>query len=226
MMVSLATVGILATGCAQTVAGIPARPEGGAAAAQDLQRFLLTPEEVDTVIGSTGLEAADATEEMTDLANSMSEGGCLGSLYNAQKSVYADTGWIGVVDQVLTQPAGDTGDQPEGDTRDRVEQTLVQVPSDQHALDFFNESQKNWTNCIGKDVTVDDGAAKIDWRIEGIAISGTTMTQTLRRTGGTQWACQHAVGVGGSHIVEVSVCNPAPAGEAMQLVNRILAGVK
>jgi PknH-like extracellular domain len=166
-----------------------------------------------------------APTAMTDLANSLSDQRCLGSLYNAQQQVYADTDWIGVVDQVLTQPGTNSGDQPDGDTRERVEQTVVQVPSDQHALDFFNESRKNWTYCMGKDVNIDDGAAKIDWHIEGIGSAGTTMIQTMRRTGGTKWGCQHTLGVRDSYIVEASVCNPDPAGEAMQLVNRIMAGI-
>ena len=116
--------------------------------------------------------------------------------------------------------------EPQDDSDHWVEQTVVQFPSHQHALDFFNNSVKDWTNCIGKDVMVDDGENQFHWHFEGIGISDNMMTQTSRQSDGSDWACQHALGAVGNYIVETSGCGNSPEGEAVMLANRIVANLK
>ena len=217
LVAGLAAAGFLAAGCSQTVAGSAQKPDGNSSSAAELAGFLLAPAEVDAVVGSTGIEVTDSAEQPGELADSMSDQRCAATMYNAEKTVYQDTGWTALADQVLTEP----GDQ----SRFWVEQTVVQLPSAQRALDFFNSSVQNWTNCIGTQVTVTNGDDEIDWRFEGIGISGTTMTQTVRRSGGDPWGCQHAFAAAGSRIVEVSVCTAEPAGEAVLMANQIIAGM-
>lgn len=216
---AVSTAAIL-TGCVHTTAGSAVAAGGGHRPAQlsVLARFLLDPGEVNTILGSRDVELVDSADEMSDHSSDISESRCLGALYNAEEAVYRGSGWTDVADQVLTEPQ---------DNSDHwVEQTVVEFESRQRALDFFDTSVTAWTDCIGKDVTVDDGETRFHWRFEGIGISDYLMSQTARQADGSGWACQHALGVVRAYVVEVSACGNAPDGQAVLLASRIMANAK
>jgi|SRR6478735_2805978 len=225
LIVAVPALAALLSGCVQTTAGTP-RPgadltgatTGTSDPAGHLDQFLLTADEVNVVMGSRDIALVDSAEDMADHSSGISDPGCLGALYNAEEDVYQASGWTDVADQVLTEP--------QDDSDHWVEQTVVQFPSHQHALDFFNKSVRDWTNCIGKDVMVDDGENQFNWHFEGIGISDNMMTQTSRQSNGGDWACQHALGAVGDYIVETSACGNSPEGEAVMLANQIVANLK
>ena len=225
LIVGVAALAALLSGCVQTTAGtarpgaeLIGAPTGTSDPGGRLEQFLLTPDELNVVMGSRDIELTDSADDMADHSSDISDPGCLGALYNAEQTVYQASGWTDVADQVLTEP--------QDDSDHWVEQTVVQFPSHQHALDFFNKSVRDWTNCIGKDVMVDDGENQFNWHFEGIGISDNMMTQTSRQSNGGDWACQHALGAVGNYIVETSACGNSPEGEAVMLANQIVANLE
>jgi hypothetical protein len=225
LIVAVVALAALLSGCVRTTAGtarpgaeLTGSPTGTSDPGGRLDEFLLTADEVDVVMGSRDIGLIDSAQDMADHSSGISDPGCLGALYNAEADVYQGSGWTDVADQVLTEP--------QDDSDHWVEQTVVQFPSHQHALDFFNKSVRDWTNCIGKDVMVDDGENQFDWHFEGIGISDNMMTQTSRQSNGGDWACQHALGAEGDYIVETSACGNSPEGEAVMVANQIVANLK
>ncbi len=213
----LAALVLTLSGCAQLVQG-SARPVE-VRGPVDLERFLATPQQIDEIIGSTDIEVVDTSTEMSDLSPDVSDQDCAGALYNTEESIYQDTGWTDVIDQILAEP--------EDDSRHWVEQSVVLLETDQQALDFFERSVEQWTNCIGKDVTVygDDDGDENSWRFEGISISGQMMTQTAQQHDGGGWACRHALGAVSNHIVEVAACGDAVDGGATAIADKIVENI-
>ena len=75
-----------------------------------------------------------------------------------------------------------------------------------------------WTNCIGKNVMVDDGENQFHWQFEGIGISEHTMTQTSRQSNGGDWAVSTRSALSAMTSWR---CRPAgnAQGEAVMLAN-------
>lgn len=223
VIVGLTVLAVLLCGCVQTTAGTArtgADPIRSTTDTPDsrLAQFLLTPDEVHVVMGSDDIELVDSNDDMSDNSADISDPSCLGALYIAEATVYRGTGWTDVLDQVFAEP--------EDDSNHWLEQTVVALPSRQHVLDFFNRSVRNWTNCIGKQVTVDDGENQFDWRFEGIGISDNRMNQTAQQANGGEWACQHVLAAVRNYIVETAACGNSLKGQAVQLANRIVANIK
>lgn len=214
------TAGLLLTGCVHTTGGtaVPGARAAEPSGMPALANFLLDPAEVNLVLGSHDVELVDSADEMADHSSQFTDSRCLGALYNAEEDVYRGTGWTAVADQVLTEP--------QDDSDHWVEQSVVAFESHQHATDFYDKSVQVWTDCIGRDVTVDNGEIQFHWRFEGIGISDNVMSQTVRQEDGDGWACEHALGVKGSYIIEVSACGNSPDGQAVLLASRIIANVQ
>lgn len=209
VLAGVAALAVL-SGCTQTTAGTAHTPAGGAG---NLAAFLLPPDVVDSVVGSHGLAVVDTISEITDHSGSVSEPSCAGAVFTVDSTIFGDSGQTGVAGQVLAQPADGS--------RFRVEQIVVAVPSASKAEDTFNAAVQKLTSCIGTQVTVQRDGGSGDQKIEGIGITGMTMTQTVRSAGEPPRACQHALAAAGDHVIETSVCGPDPAGEAIMLANKI-----
>ncbi|MET0701998.1 MAG: sensor domain-containing protein [Mycobacterium sp.] len=231
LVCGLCAMVVIAAGCVNTTGGT-AKPVGagpGTSAAptkptnpgdpdSPLERFLLSVDDINTVMGTNDIELAGSANDLSDHRNDISDPQCLGALYNAEEAVYEKAGWTDVVDQVLTEP--------EDDSSHWVEQTVVQFPSAEAAQDFFDSSFTQWTDCIGKTVMVDDGDYEFNWQFEGISSVDGTISQTARQIDSDGWACQHALGAVKSYILETSVCGLALKDEAVSIVDRLAANVK
>ncbi len=205
-------------GCVHTTAG-QARRAGGdmPAGPVELERFLLKPDRIDQILGSHDIEVIDTATTLAENRSRISDPDCLGALYNAEQTVYADSGWTDVADQVLADQSDDDGHW--------MQQSVVAFDSARQAVDFFNRSVQEWTNCIGKHVTVAEDDNEFGWRVEGIGIQGQMMAQTARQEDAGQWACQHALGVATNHIVEVAACGESIDGQALQLAGEIARNI-
>lgn len=205
------------TGCVRTTAGEAHRAGGPPAAHADLEGFLLSPDRIDDVLSTEDVEVIDTASTLAENRSSVSDPDCLGALYNVEQSVYADSGWTDVIDQVLADQREDGGHW--------MQQSIVAFGSPAQAGDFFDHSVQNWTSCIGKHVTITEDDNEYDWTVEGIDTNGTMMTQTAHEEDGGGWACQHALGSVGNHIVEVAVCSEDPGDQARQIASEIAAKI-
>ncbi|CAN5720872.1 sensor domain-containing protein [soil metagenome] len=219
----LCAVALIASGCVQTTGGT-ARPADTAGPTKSsrpgagLDGILLSVDDVNAIMGSKNMEIMDSANDMADHRADISDPKCLGALYNAEESVYNGTGWKDVVDQVLTEP--------EDDSAHWVEQTVVQFPSAASAKAFEDTSFKQWTDCIGKSVMVDDGEYEYHWQFEGISAVDGTISQTARQTDSDGWECQHAMSVVDTYVLEASTCGMSLEDEAVAIVHGLAANAK
>lgn len=217
--VLVAALAVTLTGCVHTTAGVAHRSGStNPTTVADLERFLLTADRVDAIVGSHDIEVTDSASTMADNYSKISDPDCLGALYNVEQAVYDGSGWTDVADQVLADEGDDDGHW--------VQQSVVAFGSPQQAQDFFDGSVQKWTNCIGKHVTIDEDDNEFAFSIEGIGITGRMMTQTSRQDDSGGWACQHALGAVTNHIVEVAACGNGPDGQAIELANEIASKIK
>jgi hypothetical protein len=223
---ALGAVVIVAAGCVHTTDGVAMPADAGRSSpgapskpgtSDSLERILLSVDDVNAVLGATDVELMGSANDMSDHSGDISDQQCLGALYNAEKSVYANSGWTDVVDQVLAEP--------DDDSSHWVEQTVVRFPSPDAAQAFRDASYAQWMDCIGKTVVVDDGEYEFNWQFEGIASVDGTITQTARQTDSDGWACQHALSVAESYVLEASACGSALQDEATTVVGRLAANV-
>jgi len=223
LVVSLGAAVVLLAGCEQTVAGTakpakqgplsPPTTSSNPAVPADLSKLLLSADDINTIMDATGMEVVNSSDGFTDNADAISDVSCLGALYNAEETVYDGSGWKDVADEVLTEPEDDGGHW--------VEQTVVRMPSPEKAGDFFNKSVQDWTNCIGKKVTIDDGEDSYEWQFEGVSINGQLITQTARQSDSDGWACDHTLAAKAQYIIESSACANSLGGQSEAIVNKI-----
>jgi PknH-like extracellular domain len=214
--IGLAAGAVLLVGCTQTIAGT-AHPEH-ARTGSALGQVLLSESEISDIMGTTGLEVVASSEDMVDSSEEVSEHECLGALYNGEKAVYDGTGWVEIVDQVITEP--------EDDSEHWVEQTAVLFSSAERAADFLDRSKITWANCIGKSVTVDEGGDEFSWRLEGVTIDGASVSQTARQSDDAGWSCRHVLRAASDVIIEVSTCGADLHGQAATIAEKIAGNVK
>lgn len=220
-----AAVALVVSGCESTTAGTarpakrgPLSPATGAtprpgqpgASPED---FLLSADEINEMLNSTDLSVQGTTDQLTDNSADVSDPGCVGTLYNAEEKVYDGTGWSSLADQILTGP--------DDDASHWVEQTVVAFDSHRKAVDIFNKSVKDWTNCIGKELTVDAQGDQFHWRIEGVVVSDLSVRQRAQQADSGGWACDHVLGVKSGYVIEAAVCGSELGDEAARLATRI-----
>lgn len=222
----LSAVVLVAAGCETTTAGTakpvkrgPLTPSTSAGPGPNgpLKQYLLSADDVNEIMGATDIEVVNSSDELSDNSSDISDVSCLGTLYNAEEEVYKGSGWTDVADEILTEP--------EDDSDHWVEQTIVRFPSEDKALAFYNRTVEDWTNCIGKEVSIDDGEYEYGWRFEGINIVGKSITQTARQTDSDGWACDHTLTAKGVHIVEASACGNSLSTESADLAGKIADGI-
>ncbi|BBZ32825.1 sensor domain-containing protein [Mycolicibacterium confluentis] len=207
---------LLSAGCSRTLSGTPQFESSGAAGS--IEDMLLPEDEVNDLIGTSGMEIVETVEELTDNSMYASELECLGSLYHSEETVYDGSDVKGVADQIITEP-DDVGDY-------WVEQTVVRLSSAGAVDDFVNQTKLDWSNCIGKDIVIDDDEGAATWRFEGVTIDGASIAQTARNVGGDDWQCRHVMRSVADVVIEASVCGETvQEGAAETLAERIAARV-
>jgi PknH-like extracellular domain len=209
-----ATVGLLVAGCSHTVSGTaqPAERGGGA---HGLDAVLLSADQVNAIMASTGIQLVEASRNMQRSTENVSPPNCLGALYNAEDSVYQGSGWIDVRDQVLQEPGDDNAHW--------VEQTAVEFPGAGPAQTFVSASLSSWSHCSGKEVVLTSGADVTRWEIGDLIISGRTINQTAQQQGAGAWGCQHALSAVSAIVIEATACSDNVADEAVTIVDRVSA---
>lgn len=220
LLLSLIATPLIAAGCTNIIAGqaLPADAGGpDGLRSGDLASTLLSVEEIASIMGADDLEVVESTEEMLDHGADVSDPACLGALYNAEVSVYQDSGWTELVDEVLTQR--------QDDPDHWVEQTAVRFPSADDASSFYETSKTQWQECVDREVSVFDGDYVFTWSFEGMTVSDKMISQSALQLDSDGWTCQHAMSAVSDVVVEASACSMTPGEEALTIVEALAKNV-
>jgi hypothetical protein len=218
--VIVAGVGMLVAGCGggkqagmnatTTVTSLIPRP----VVERELESMLLTPAQINPLMGATGLAVTRKHDAMSDDSATMKPIECLAIDGSAQAPVYANTGFIAVRDQALNDGNNFTH---------YAEQAVVLFPTAKQARTFFIASGMRWPACHQYAHT----QSRTQWIVAPISDDNgalsTISTQQEAKTGG--WACGRALAVKNNVIVDVNTCSANPASSAVDIANQIVAKV-
>jgi hypothetical protein len=183
-----------------------------------LKEFLLAPEQINAVMGSTDMKVTNSRTAMSDDSATMTPRECLAIDGSAQAQVYANSGFMDERDQTLNRQEGDN-------LTHFAEQAVVLFPTAKEASDFFTASAQQWQAC--HDYT--HVQSKTHWTVGAISNNNGVLstTSTLQDPPATGWkACGRALTVKNNVIVDVNTCSVDPKNSAVDIANQIAAKVR
>jgi len=181
---------------------------------RELEELLLTPAQVNPLMGATGMAVIRKHDAMSDDSATMRPAECLAIDGSAQAKAYANSGFTGVRDQELN----------DGDSFNHyAEQSVVLFPTVKQAHVFFVTSALRWPACHQYIHT----QSRTKWDVGEISddndVLSALSTQEEAKTGG--WACGRALAVKNNVVVDVNTCSPNPASSAVDIASQIIAKV-
>jgi len=181
---------------------------------RELESLLLTPAQINPLIGATGMAVVRKHDAMSDDSATMKPAECLAIDGSAQAPVYANSGFTAVRDQELN----------DGDNFTHyAEQAVVLFPTVKQAQVFLVASALRWPQCHHYLHT----QSRTQWDVGPISddndVLSTIATQQEAKAGG--WACGRALAVKNNVVVDVNTCSANPANSAVDLANQIVAKV-
>ena len=182
--------------------------------ARELDELLLSPEQIDPLIGAKDMAVTRRHDALSDDSATMRPKECLAIDGSAQAQVYADSGFTAVRDQALN----------DGDNWTHyAQQAVVLFPTAKLARAFLVTSFFRWPVCH-QYTHIQSGT---QWTVAPISDTdgalSTIATQQEARAGG--WACGRALTLKNNVIVDVNTCSPDPQNSAVDIANQIAAKV-
>jgi len=182
-----------------------------------LGALLLSPQEVNGIMGSSGMQPGKPITSMDSSPVTVSPSACLGALYTTQDSVYAGTGYTGMSGVVSSEP---------GDNYDHwVNQAVVLFPSAEKAKGFLQTSADKWKSCANKTVSVTNTNKGKTYRWSFAEITGEPPKFSVveMQEAADGWGCERALGVANNVITDVNACAyHVDKDQAGQIVDKIV----
>ena len=179
-----------------------------------LERLLLSPDEVNTIVGATGMSITSTQNSFDDSA-AIAPKACLALAGIAESQVYSGSGGTATRAQKLQ------------DGRDNfthlVLQAVVRFPSAAYARAFFNASAQQWAACQ----QYSDSQNKSEWTRGQVNRDDETLSAiaTLQDGPATGWSCERALAAANNVIVDVDACRADPNDLAVEIAHQIAAKV-
>lgn len=215
MVIAAVSLGALIAGCTSTVPGTAVRAQGAAAEVpplrvSDLRELMFDEHDIAEITG-TRMEVFTSDEELTYLADLVSEPDCVGAAFPLDEEVYGATGWTAARDTIFLE-------EPESDDVHVIEHGLVLFDTAAEAAQFFEDSLPQWQRCAGMpDIVVDESP----WLASDVESAGdSVIAQDADHVGYAQ--CQHALGVVANLIVESMACDDTFSDDAVNVVSATL----
>jgi hypothetical protein len=220
LVVAVIALVTLLSACTSTVAGNAVRDKDAAPfdvpplKAAQLDRVMLSINELNSIVGSTDMKVASESQEMSDNSRAVSDPDCLGVIFGAEEKVYDGSDWAAVRDQVVREP---------GDDKDHwVEQTVVLYPAAENAGKFFRQSKSDWEQCGGFSVAVEDSESSYIWQVEDVMPKDDLISQVTTQEDSNGWQCQHALSLVSNVTVETFACAFGINDEAVDIAREMV----
>jgi serine/threonine kinase PknH len=207
----------LASAC-MFIASCSSTPPPPPVAAEVLDGLLLSPAEINTAMGATGITVSGTSTDMSDDSANVPDKDCR-FLYSAETSVYNGSGWTGMRSQDLHEPGDDYDHE--------VWQAVVSFPAANDAARFFSASAQRWPACSNRQFHyIAPGQPDKVWTVGPIANTNGTLSTTETLENGYGWACQRALTVRNNVAIDVMACSVNPAHAAVfNIADQIAAKV-
>jgi hypothetical protein len=182
-----------------------------------LKGFLLSPEQINAVMGTSDMKITNSRDAMSDDSATMTPKECLAIDSSAQPQVYANSGFMAERDQTLNVQEGNN-------LTHFAEQAVVLFPTAKQASDFFTASAQQWQACHDYTHT----QSKTRWTVGAISNTNGVLNtiSTLQNPPSTGWkACGRALVAKNNVIIDVNTCSGDPKNSAVDIANQIAAKV-
>ncbi len=220
------------TTTATTTTTTSSRPPVAQAA---LANLLLSPAEIDSLLGTTGMASQEKFDKPQDdnAKQHWPQGWtwpaeCLYALGPAEGPVITDAGYTAINgdDSVAPLPPGSVDINPE------VTQAVLLFPSANEANAFFATSSQRWPACADHQFTTpgDADTPELAWKVGPTSTANATLTATLSMTatknGATHtMSCQRALTVRNNIAIDVATCRNDSADLGVKVANQIAGKV-
>ncbi|CDO90010.1 serine/threonine protein kinase [Mycobacterium triplex] len=184
-------------------------------AATRLSSLLLSPSDINTIMGATNIQPGKPITSMGTSTMTVSVPACQGALYTTQDAAYAGSGYTGINGLVSAEP---------GDNNDHwVNQAVVAFPTADKAKAFLQSSLDKWKTCVGQTVTVTNSSGKTyRWTFAPIQGNSPKISVLQTQEGADGWQCEHAMSVANNVIVDVNACGYHISDQSSQIADKIV----
>ena len=168
-----------------------------------LTASLLTADELNAVMGTSGMTPHHPVSQMDDNRNMLPNLNCLGVWQVNQSSIYESSHWKSVRQQLVRTPDADNWNF-------LVVQSIVSYRTADGAREFFAESTDRWSKCTNHTLNIQlNGQPLPKW------VSG-ELTKTdnrlalpyIRGTGDQTRSCQRVLQITANLILDIQACKP------------------
>jgi hypothetical protein len=233
---ALAAAGLLLAACGGDKESSPASSKATTTATKPalaqpaLDGLLLTPDELNTVMGVTGMSVQQNANAIQDDYDKKWPSECFFASGSAENPAYTGSGFTAVRLQAVTAPA--PPNDPNAPPPTAVT-GLVLFPSATEANAFFTASTKAWAACSDRQWTVpaekpDEPESRMSTKPVANANGVLSLTVTGSIVGGginfTQ-VCQRALTVRNNVAIDVATCGKDPGDTAVTVANQVGAKV-
>ncbi|OBI23798.1 serine/threonine-protein kinase PknH/PknJ [Mycobacterium sp. E2238] len=179
-----------------------------------LDSLLLPVDQINALVGNTGIIVEGSTREMTDPdpTSTVSDDKCTGAFIGLQTRTYKSSGYTAMLAQVMKKP--------QSDPPNVVVQGAVIFASADQARGFVNNQWPQWRDCGGKTVTQLGEKGSLQWTFG--QISGNPPNIALQHTlANSPVVCQHVLEAASNVVFDVDVCGLGVINQARLIANQM-----
>jgi hypothetical protein len=196
---------------------------GAASGASEPQRLvpdsaltgsLLTPDELNQIMGTSGMAPHTPVSQMGDHRNLLPNLNCLGVWQVNEAPIYESSHWKSVRQQLVRVPDTDQWDF-------LVVQSIVSYRTADAAKEFLTESADRWSKCSNHNVNIQlNGQTLPGWHSGDLTKTDTQLAMPYTRTSGDQTrSCQRALALVVNLILDIQACKPQQPSAVTQAVD-------
>lgn len=196
----------------------PSPPTPPVFSAKAIDSVLLTPEEVNDILGTyatnavrgrIGLMKVDRSSYgMVDNSDLVEPPSCVGVVFGAEHAVYADTGFVAMRDQTFSsEPYVYEANRPGPQV---LEQTVTVFPSADRARSVMASAQNRWTSCATGEVSQKEGPESgYGWQLGSVNREGDLLVVPMASNGAMTGAraCQQVLGLRENVVIGTRTCH-------------------
>jgi hypothetical protein len=179
-----------------------------------LTASLLSPDELNTIMGTSGMTPHTPVSKMGDDRNLLPNLNCLGVWQVNEAPIYESSHWKSVRQQLVRVPDTDQWDF-------LVVQSIVSYRTADAAKEFLTESTDRWSKCTNHTLNIQlNGQALPGWHSGDLIKTDTQLAMPYTRTSGDQTrSCQRALALVANLILDIQACKPQQPSAVTQAVD-------
>jgi hypothetical protein len=168
-----------------------------------LTASLATPDELNAIMGTSGMIAHTPVSQMGDHRNLLPNLNCLGVWQVNEAPIYESSNWKSVRQQLVRVPDTDNWNF-------LVVQSVVSYRTADGARQFVTESADRWSKCSNHTLNIQlNGQQLPGWRSGDLTKTDTRLALPYTRTSGDQVrSCQRVLQVAANVVLDVQACKP------------------